>query len=182
MQDDLDTSAGNVGPLYPTRKCRLALPCKRLRCSMGDPAGRVASSAGSFLGSAAYCAEDSPSLLDDRDLPKGFERTSLTPLHRLYDDGHTVPSARRFITQSNFLTVGARLLAFARFPSSRSEGHCARNVSGASKPRSRKVSPAIRIVSPSSTSTWPELRGKAFAIDVARARMRQRGQRIELLS
>src|SRR5262249_16906925 len=55
---------------------------------------------------------DSPSLLDDRDFPKGFERTSLTPLHRLNDAGHTVPSARRFIPQSNFLTVGARLLAF----------------------------------------------------------------------
>ena len=52
------------------------------------------------------------SLLDDRDFPKGFERTSLMPLHRLYVAGHTVPSARRFIPQSDFLAVGARLLAF----------------------------------------------------------------------
>lgn len=53
-----------------------------------------------------------PSLLDNRDLPKGFELTSLTPLYGLYDTGHNIPSTRRFIPHGEFLAVGARLLAF----------------------------------------------------------------------
>lgn len=79
---------------------------------VGGREGRGKAPSFRFASSVIAAGRSFPPLLDDRDLPKGFELTSLTPLYGLYDTVHNIPSTRRFIPHGEFLAVGARLLAF----------------------------------------------------------------------